>query len=272
MAPTPGPSRARDIGRRWLSGAEKLRNRKKKEESFQQLVNKTSKLTTFFPKKVENRSEINPGVSNEIETNKKCTSESDSNANFETENPDDSIDRQSIYSELESEYPDPDSVDSSVVCDPDPNSVDSIVVCEDPEKIIHGSESTKDYNNVTHEHDIEKTDSNFECEQNNVNAIDGQHLFSIDIGKWPKDLSKCHIDYWIEKGSSDCQHKDSDFTLSVVTYAKNAKRFCGRQFFEKVLPKTNEKLERTWLCYSKSKKKTFLFPMYSSKAFRWYNK
>ena len=123
---TMAPSRLRDSGRKWLSGAQKLRNRKKKEERFQQLVNKTNKLTTFFPKKVENISAINPGVPNKIKTNRKCTSESDCSANFETENPNkDSIDRLISHSDSESEYLD--SVNSTVACEPDPNSVNSSV-------------------------------------------------------------------------------------------------------------------------------------------------
>ena len=218
---------------------------------FQKVLNKTKKVTELFPKKVKNISESNSSITEETENNSEFTSTIDSNTNFETGKPysyNDSNDRQSINSDSASVYFDSDTVDSSIIC-------------EDPEMINDGPECNNDYNNVTHEHEIEmeKSDSSFECEQNIVNAIDCQELFSNDIGQWPKDLSKCHIDYWIEKGSADCQHKDSDFTLSMVSYEKNVNRFCGRQFFTRVHPKTKEKLDRNWLCYSKSKKKLFCF-------------
>ena len=101
----------------------------------------------------------------------------------------------------------------------------------------------------------------------NFNVISVGELYSNDIGLWPEKLPKCLIDYWVSKGSKECQHDDSDFTLSLVSY-KNHNRFCRRQYFFTEHPKTKEKKKRTWLCYSEAKKKTLLFPMYTYEAFR----
>ena len=37
-------------------------------------------------------------------------------------------------------------------------------------------------------------------------------IFSNDLGMWPKRLSETDREYWIQKGSKDYQHSNSNFS------------------------------------------------------------
>ena len=85
--------------------------------------------------------------------------------------------------------------------------------------------------------------------------------FSTDISKWPKHLGDEASEYWISKGSAECQHSDSDFAASGRSYEKEKKpRFCQMSFFTQIHKLTNQHRARHWLCYSESAGRLFCFP------------
>ena len=42
--------------------------------------------------------------------------------------------------------------------------------------------------------------------------------YPSDLGMWPKVLSETDREYWIQTGSKDCQHSDSNFSKSTHFY------------------------------------------------------
>jgi hypothetical protein len=83
-----------------------------------------------------------------------------------------------------------------------------------------------------------------EAEEQNVH-------YGNDVGLWEDDMSKERRDWWIERGSKDCQHKDSDFKESAgSSKSETFVRHCSKAYFTRVHSLTGEKIERTWLCYS----------------------
>ena len=46
-----------------------------------------------------------------------------------------------------------------------------------------------------------------------------------DLGLWEDNMATQICDWWLEKGSKDCQHKDSDFKDNVVK--KSQRSLCG---------------------------------------------
>ena len=78
-----------------------------------------------------------------------------------------------------------------------------------------------------------------------------------DIGLWLSDIDDCFRDHWLEKGSSECRHATTNFEKSVVKKENDHPRYCN--FFSRVHPKTGERLEHSWLCYSESAGKLFCF-------------
>ena len=72
------------------------------------------------------------------------------------------------------------------------------------------------------------------------------------IGLWPSDIDDCFRDHWLEKGSSECRHATINFEKSVVKKENDHPRYCNVDFFSRVHPKTGERLEHNWLCYSES--------------------
>ena len=57
--------------------------------------------------------------------------------------------------------------------------------------------------------------------------------------------------FWIERGSSECQHSMGPFTQSAQKQSSSSKRlpFCTQAFFTRVHV-NGEKADRNWLCYS----------------------
>ena len=59
-------------------------------------------------------------------------------------------------------------------------------------------------------------------------------------------------EFWIAHGSDDCRHIDNirEFTESAPKCGnEQTYRYCQLPFFTKI-PRTGEKIERKWLCYS----------------------
>ena len=85
-------------------------------------------------------------------------------------------------------------------------------------------------------------------------------LYSSDLGDWPYPYPDRHRDFWIAKGSSDCQHSDSDFIASKrYNHGDNCYRFCKKEWFMQIHNKTKQRAARNWLCYSESKGTLFCF-------------
>ena len=74
-----------------------------------------------------------------------------------------------------------------------------------------------------------------------------------DLGKWDREeineQSRC---FWIAKGASTCQHLNGPFDSSMMIDGK-VKRWCTRSMFTRVHNLTRSQTLRDWLCYSPSK-------------------
>ena len=115
-----------------------------------------------------------------------------------------------------------------------------------------------------------KTVVHSRAEEQNIETIDStpvsrdvekSNSFSTDLGKWPPKFDEVLKEYWIAKGSQDCQNKDFKFTSSKRHYKSESKiRFCQKSYFNRVHKLTNCKQERSWLCYSPSQGCLFCFP------------
>ena len=85
-------------------------------------------------------------------------------------------------------------------------------------------------------------------------------LYPNDIGLWPSKISDAFCEYWLERGSKDCRHSNSDFSKSVVRETdREGFRHCTASLFKRK-HKTGEVLDLSWLCYSESTGKLFCFP------------
>ena len=77
--------------------------------------------------------------------------------------------------------------------------------------------------------------------------------FSCDLGTWstPSEITEEMREFWIERGSSECQHSMGPFTQSAQKQSSSSKRlrFCTQALFTRVHV-NGEKVGRNWLCYS----------------------
>jgi hypothetical protein len=103
-----------------------------------------------------------------------------------------------------------------------------------------------------------------------IEASDGQvatltgviNEFPLDLGLWPDQISDEMRDYWVEKGSASCQNRDSSFSETRKTYSagKSVKsRGCSKSLFSYIHEPTQQKIQRTWVCYSHSSKALYCF-------------
>ena len=78
---------------------------------------------------------------------------------------------------------------------------------------------------------------------------------------WPKRLSETDREYWIETGSKDCQHSNSNFSTSTRFYeGETTPRTCRNSYFQTIHKLTKKQYVRNWLYYSESKGRLFCFP------------
>ena len=67
-------------------------------------------------------------------------------------------------------------------------------------------------------------------------------------------------EYFISKGSGESQNVIDNFEKSKRVYGnQNRIRNCSSALFTRIHPLTNEKLNRTWLCYSPTNGKVYCF-------------
>jgi hypothetical protein len=53
-----------------------------------------------------------------------------------------------------------------------------------------------------------------ESSQQVLPVISASLSYSSDLGEWPNDVTDAMQDYWIERGSGECQHVNSDYSVS----------------------------------------------------------
>ena len=81
-----------------------------------------------------------------------------------------------------------------------------------------------------------------------------------DIGLW-ENIDDAMREYWAEKGSSECQNADTNFTASGVVFRMESfTRHCSLSYFSRIHTLIGAKIQRPLLCYSISKKRLFCFP------------
>ena len=85
---------------------------------------------------------------------------------------------------------------------------------------------------------------------------------SSDLGEWPppSQVTNRMRDFWIAKGSSECQHHMGPFTKSAQKQSNSCdrQRFCTQNFFTRIHV-NGEKVSRNWLCYSPTTGKVYCF-------------
>lgn len=185
-------SRARDMGRKYLSGAEKARRKREASEEQQKLLQKMPKLTAFFsttsPSAVGSTTYDDDTM---LELQQPCSSSSTTEQ-----------EQQEPTKAIETQQP-----------------------CYSPTPIIPDLAAQ-----------------------------------SNDLGEWPLILTYEQKRKWAARGSSECQHMNSDFTKSKRFYgAEGCNRYCKKQYFTHVHKTTNEKRLREWLCYSETKGNLYCF-------------
>lgn len=123
------------------------------------------------------------------------------------------------------------------------------------------SESEQEVPSSSHENPSEAETSISDDARAERVDLHGQRLISMhdsDIGLWPETIEVVAQDYWIVNGSKDCQNIDADFSLSQqIDGSKH--RSCTKSLFTHEHKLTQEKRERTWLCYSPTRGALFCF-------------
>lgn len=87
------------------------------------------------------------------------------------------------------------------------------------------------------------------------------HNFPNDLGAWPDILPDDMRKFWIARGSDDCRHIDNigKFRESAkMCGSEKIDRYCQLSYFTKI-PRTGEKIDRKWLCYSKITGRIYCF-------------
>jgi hypothetical protein len=81
---------------------------------------------------------------------------------------------------------------------------------------------------------------------------------STDIGLWPSAITGEMLQFWVEKGSSDCQNIKDSYPTSRVEYSDKVRVFT-KSHFSYIHEPTQAKVDRNWVCYSDSCQKIFCF-------------
>ena len=72
-----------------------------------------------------------------------------------------------------------------------------------------------------------------------------------DLGLWPTLVSENMREYWIAKGSSECQNLDADFSATSTRFeGEEYNRQCQKSLFTFAHSCTKQQYPRNWLCFS----------------------
>ena len=229
-------SRSRHTGRHYASGSAKRKAKNEKKEKNEAVLSKTRKLNEYF--NVESEvTESTESKSENTEVASHCSTYNSGITNVSDEA------KFSISDAVVEETAIPINLAISCSSQREVKSTDSPLDLESScsnQKVVDG---------------ILLLDSN-------VTTVSSQKeneskTYSNDIGEWPSNFDR---DYWIEKGSSELQHMNSDFLSSKKIYEnENKPRFCHKSCFTYKHKLTNKTHVRDWLCYSETKGRLFCF-------------
>ena len=109
---------------------------------------------------------------------------------------------------------------------------------------------------VSHDPDVPSTvavDTGNVHSSGDIVAVDGTgiqpHPPVCDIGLRPNGkLPDSFVEFWVERGSPDCQHMDANFSKSVQDNGKQ-KRWFSKSLSSRIDSLNGAKILRSWLCY-----------------------
>ena len=91
--------------------------------------------------------------------------------------------------------------------------------------------------------------------------------FPSDLDMWPKRLSVTDCEYWIQTGSKDCQHSNSNFCKSTRFYeGETIPRTYRDSYFQTIHRLTKSNMQEIGYAILKAKK-AFLFSLHSNGLF-----
>ena len=240
-------SRQRDLGRQYLSGADKRKKKDEKEKKENEELAKMPKLTHFF------RRASSGTVDSENDVNEASGSSSIQASEIEGEQI--LNEGEQILNEGEQILDEGEQIlnrDEQSTNESEQISDEGESIANDDEQILN--EEDQIFNATVEDNDDAEilTGGNFVRQQ----------ITSTDLGSWPSNIDQVSQDFLIRRGSQECQHKDGDFLKSQRFYENEKKknRFCNKSLFHFVHSRTKESLERNWLCYSPTKGCLFCFP------------
>lgn len=230
-------SRSRDMGRHYASGSAKRKAKDEKEKKNEAVLSKTRKLIEYF------------NVQSDVAVAESTESKSENTK----------VASHCTYGS-----------GTTTVSDEATFSISDAVVEETaiPPNLAISCSSQREVKSTASPLDLESSCSNQKVVDgillldSDVTTVSNQKqneskIYSNDIGEWPSNFDR---DYWIEKGSSELQHMNSDFLSSKKIYEnENKPRFCHKSFFIYKHKLTNKTHVRDWLCYSETKGRLFCF-------------
>ena len=83
--------------------------------------------------------------------------------------------------------------------------------------------------------------------------------FSNDLATWPATLPEKMRDYWIERSSKECKHKDHGNLKHNWTVRRTNGFINSLSLSTRVHTRTQESFERSWLCYSTVSGRVYCF-------------
>ncbi|CAB4044185.1 Hypothetical predicted protein, partial [Paramuricea clavata] len=100
------------------------------------------------------------------------------------------------------------------------------------------------------------------CDDDHIDTTNlNSPSYLSDLGLWPTLVSKNMREYWIAKGSSECQNLDADFSATSTRFeGEKYNRQCQKSLFTFAHSCTKQQYPRNWLCFSPSMLAIYCFP------------
>lgn len=126
--------------------------------------------------------------------------------------------------------------------------------------VVDYGEGTSDKRDLAHESFSDKATATTPAIVNEDEIADTTSI--NDIGLWPDDLTREHIDSWAQKGSKDLQNCDATLLeqKSIKQSVSGHKWFrkCKTSMFERH-NRNGEVVKRSWLCFSPAMGRVYCF-------------
>ena len=202
-------SRQRDLGRQYLSGADKRKKKDEKEKKENEELAKMPKLTHFF------RRASSGTVDSENDVNEASGSSSIQASEIEGEQI--LNEGEQILNEGEQILDEGEQIlnrDEQRTNESEQISDEGESIANDDEQILN--EEDQIFNATVEDNDDAEilTGGNFVRQQ----------ITSTDLGSWPSNIDQVSQDFLIRRGSQECQHKDGDFLKSQRFYENEKKK------------------------------------------------